>query len=104
MKITRLSQPAGTIFVEYHSVFHEPKGWFDGENLLRAKLPTIAQFQVQQFRGKLARASLDKDAGCRNESVAFHSLRDMNNCRMYQNSRATEANSASEAATCWPMR
>lgn len=63
VKITRLSQPAGTIFVEYHSVFHEPKGWFDGENLLRAKLPTIAQFQVQQFRGKWAKASLEKSGG-----------------------------------------
>ena len=32
------------------------------------------------------------------------SRRDMNNCTMYQNSRASEANKAKEAATCCPMR
>jgi len=30
--------------------------------------------------------------------------RDMNSCTMYQSNRATAANSASEAATCCPMR
>ena len=60
IKVTRLALPKGTIFVEYHSVFHEPKGWFDGENLLRAKLPTIIQHEVRQFRGKFGKASLDE--------------------------------------------
>jgi hypothetical protein len=62
VKVTKLDKPADTIFVEYHSVFHEPKGWFDGENLLRARLPTIAQFQAKEFRGRLAKAS-EEDAG-----------------------------------------
>lgn len=62
IKVTRLAQPEGTIFVEYHSVFHEPKGWFDGENLLRAKLPTIIQHEVRQFRGKFGKASIDSTA------------------------------------------
>ena len=30
--------------------------------------------------------------------------RDRKSCRMYQNSNATDANNAREAATCWPMR
>ena len=57
-KVTRLAKPDDAIFVEYHSVFNEPKGWFDGENLLRSKVPTIASHQVTQFRGKLAKATL----------------------------------------------
>jgi hypothetical protein len=60
VKVTRLTQPVGAIFVEYHSIFNEPKGWFDGESLLRAKLPTIAEHQVKQFRGKFAKASADR--------------------------------------------
>ena len=59
LKATRLTEPAGTIFVEYHSVFDEPKGWFQGENTLRAKLPLILQHEVKQFRGKFAKATLD---------------------------------------------
>jgi hypothetical protein len=60
VRITKLAKPAGAIFVEYHSAFWEPKGWFDGENLLRAKLPTIANHEVKQFRGKWAKASAEK--------------------------------------------
>jgi hypothetical protein len=61
VKVTRLAQPADAIFVEYHSVFNEPYGWFEGENLLRSKLGTIANFQVKQFRGKWGRASSDTE-------------------------------------------
>lgn len=57
VKATRLAKPADALFVEYHSVFNEPKGWFDGGNTLRSKLPTIAQHEVKQFRVKLAIAS-----------------------------------------------
>jgi hypothetical protein len=62
VKATRLAKPAGTIYVEYHSAFHEPQGWFNGENTLRAKLPLIVQTEVKQFRGKFARASIDEVA------------------------------------------
>ena len=62
VKATRLAKPQGTVFVEYHSAFHEPKAWFDGENTLRAKLPVIVQSEVKQFRGKFGRASLDDAA------------------------------------------
>jgi hypothetical protein len=61
LKITRLSEPAGAIFFEFHSAFNEPQGWFDGQPTLRQKLPTIAKFQVEQFRGKLARASMKQE-------------------------------------------
>jgi hypothetical protein len=63
VKCTRLTEPADGIFIEYHSAFHEPKGWFDGQNVLRSKLPTIAHHEVQQFRGKLAKASLEEKPG-----------------------------------------
>ncbi len=62
VKVTRLARPAEAIFVEYHSAFHEPHGWFEGENTLRAKLPLIAEHEAKQFRGRLAKASLDDAA------------------------------------------
>ena len=33
-KATRLLEPAGAFFVEYHAAFAEPSGWFNGTNLL----------------------------------------------------------------------
>ncbi|MGA2616397.1 MAG: hypothetical protein ABSF26_02230 [Thermoguttaceae bacterium] len=62
VKVTRLAKPAEAIFVEYHSAFHEPQGWFDGGNTLRAKLPLIAQHEAKEFRGRLAKASQDDTA------------------------------------------
>jgi hypothetical protein len=55
IQAVRLREPADVIFVEYHAAFNEPHGWFEGANVLRAKLPTIIQHQAEQFRGKLAR-------------------------------------------------
>jgi hypothetical protein len=55
IKATQLRQPADAIFIEFHSAYNEPEGWFGDEpNKLRSKLGTIAQFKVQQFREKLA--------------------------------------------------
>ena len=34
VKATRLELPKDAIFVEYHSVFQEPAGWFEGQNTL----------------------------------------------------------------------
>lgn len=53
-KATRLVEPAGAIFMEYHVVFIEPQGWFHGTNLLRSKLPIVAQEMVRKFRRNLA--------------------------------------------------
>lgn len=52
-KATRLAEPAGAIFMEYHVAFVEPHGWFRGTNLLRSKLPIVAQEMVRKFRRNL---------------------------------------------------
>jgi hypothetical protein len=54
MKATQLKDPADAILVEYHMVFDEPVGWFNGANLLRSKLPILVQDNVRKFRRKLA--------------------------------------------------
>jgi hypothetical protein len=56
VKVTRLAEPEGTLFVEYHGVYTEPKAWFSGANPLRSKLPAIVQSEVRDFRRALARA------------------------------------------------
>jgi hypothetical protein len=55
LKITKLAEPAGALFVEYHLVFTEPKGWFGGANLLRSKVQILAQSEVRAFRRELAK-------------------------------------------------
>lgn len=50
LKITKLHEPAGALFVEQHIVFAEPTGWFDGANLLRSKLPIVVQTNVRDMR------------------------------------------------------
>ena len=59
-KVTRLIKPENAIFVEFHQVFYEPRAWFgDDENLMRSELSKIIPFKVKEFRGKLAKATLD---------------------------------------------
>jgi hypothetical protein len=53
VKGTRLAEPTGAIFIEYHVAFVEPQGWFHGTNLLRSKLPIVAQDMVRKFRRNL---------------------------------------------------
>src|SRR4051812_39339391 len=53
-KATKLAEPAGAIFMEYHVAFVEPQGWFHGTNLLRSKLPIVAQEMVRKFRRNLS--------------------------------------------------
>jgi hypothetical protein len=55
-KATKLAKPAGAIFIEYHLVFAEPEGWFDGSNALRSKLPLVAQYIIRQLRQELAKS------------------------------------------------
>ena len=50
LKITKLAEPAGAVFAEQHITFVEPHGWFDGENLLRSKLPLSVQENVRSTR------------------------------------------------------
>jgi hypothetical protein len=55
-KATRLINPPGAILIEYHVAFAEPEGWFNGTNLLRSKLPILAQLIVRQLRRELAKS------------------------------------------------
>jgi hypothetical protein len=50
LKVTKLSEPAGALFIEQHFIFAEPTGWFDGANLLRSKLPIVVQNNVRSIR------------------------------------------------------
>lgn len=50
LKITKLSDPAGAMFVEQHIIFVEPHGWFEGTNILRSKLPIAVQDNVRTMR------------------------------------------------------
>ncbi len=56
VKATKLHEPEGAMLVEYHLVFEEPTGWFNGGNYLRSKLPVIAQDGVRRFRRHLTGA------------------------------------------------
>jgi hypothetical protein len=50
VRATKLAEPAGAIFMEYHVAFAEPREWFHGANLLRSKLPIVVQDMVRKFR------------------------------------------------------
>jgi hypothetical protein len=56
-KLTRLVKPAKAVFVEFHMIYEEPYGWFDGVNLVKQKVPAMVQEMVRKFRRKLATAS-----------------------------------------------
>jgi len=56
-KLTKLLDPADAIFVECHVVYEEPYGWFQGGEMLNAKLPVIAKSRAKIFRSKLSIAS-----------------------------------------------
>jgi hypothetical protein len=60
LKITKLSDPAGALFIEQHIIFAEPTGWFDGANLLRSKLPIAVQSNVRSMRKEWAKKSEGK--------------------------------------------
>jgi len=57
MKVTKLAEPAGALFVEQHLIFAEPVDWFDGANLLRSKLPLVVQDRVRSIRRQWAKGS-----------------------------------------------
>jgi hypothetical protein len=49
-KVTRLADPPGAMFIEYHAAFAEPTDWFNGTNLLGSKLPIVATHIVRSLR------------------------------------------------------
>lgn len=50
LKITKLQEPAGALFIEQHIIFTEPTGWFDGKPILTSKLPIAVQENVRTMR------------------------------------------------------
>lgn len=57
VKATPLKDVKGALLVEYHLAFVEPRGWFNGSNLLRSKIPIVAQNIVRQVRRALTKKS-----------------------------------------------
>jgi hypothetical protein len=55
LKVTRLVEPKGALFVEYHQVFAEPRAWFGGANLLRSKIPIVVQGEVRALRREMVK-------------------------------------------------
>ncbi|MHC5541627.1 hypothetical protein ACYOEI_25680 [Singulisphaera rosea] len=55
VKISRLVEDPGTLLVESHFVFAEPRAWFDGAPILRSKISLIAQDQIRRLRRELAK-------------------------------------------------
>jgi hypothetical protein len=59
VKVTRLKEPEGALFVECHAVFLEPTKWFNGTNMLTSKLPSIVQEGlVRKLRKELIKADI----------------------------------------------
>ncbi len=56
VRVTELKEPAGALFVEFHLVLNEPKEWFGGRSLIKAKLPLAIKVRVETFRRQLAAA------------------------------------------------
>jgi hypothetical protein len=54
LKVTRLAEPEGALFVEWHLVFEEPQAWFDGANLIGSKMPAIVQSRVRAMRREMS--------------------------------------------------
>jgi hypothetical protein len=51
LKVTELKgQKLPVVFIEYHLIFDEPHGWFNGAATLSSKLPTKYDEDVRQFR------------------------------------------------------
>jgi hypothetical protein len=52
-KISRLEEPTGALLVELHAAFNEPRGWFQGQPILRSKFAIAAQDQIRRLRREL---------------------------------------------------
>ncbi len=53
VKITKLQEPQGALFIEQHVIYQEPAGWFGAPNYLRAKLPPAVQDNVRKMRAEI---------------------------------------------------
>jgi hypothetical protein len=52
-KVTKLLGSTDQVFIEYHLVFDEPFGWFNGKPVLTSKLPDKFRSDVRSFRRDL---------------------------------------------------
>jgi hypothetical protein len=62
-KVTKLANPAGALFVEYHIIYNEPQEWFDGKGVLDNRLREMIQNDVKRFRNDLKIAPAGVQAG-----------------------------------------
>lgn len=53
-KISKLEGTGGALLIEVHCVFNEPRGWFQGEPILRSKFALVAQDQIRRLRRELS--------------------------------------------------
>lgn len=61
-KVTKLASPKGAMLLEYHLVYDEPNGWFNGADLLRSKLHgTLTDENVRSFRREVHDAEHPED-------------------------------------------
>lgn len=56
-KVTKLANPAGALFVEYHIIYNEPIEWFSGKGVLDSKLGEMIENDVRRFRKDLKGAA-----------------------------------------------
>jgi hypothetical protein len=54
-KVTRLDFHPGALFVEIHGAFSEPKGWFNGRGILKAKISIVTEKEIRDLRREVAR-------------------------------------------------
>jgi hypothetical protein len=53
LKVTRSATVRGALFVEAHSAFFEPRGWFEGAPFLKSKFALVAQDRVRGLRSEI---------------------------------------------------
>jgi hypothetical protein len=53
VKVTKLAEPPGALFIEQHVVFTEPEKWFNGAKLLKSKVNLLLTSEVRSFRTEL---------------------------------------------------
>jgi hypothetical protein len=61
-KFSRLDFRPGTVLVEMHGAFAEPKGWFNGRAILKSKIVIVANDKIRELRREIAKKR-EKAAG-----------------------------------------
>jgi hypothetical protein len=69
-KVTRLKAPDDALFVEYHIIYNEPQGWFEGRPVLDSKIRTMIDNDVKSFRKDLRSAPASAPAPAAKQQVS----------------------------------